>query len=62
MRLLMVALIVGLFAFGCAAPNKFCIFEAPLLGKKCVQLDNQLTEQRCKDIGGTPAKDCGNIK
>jgi hypothetical protein len=56
--LLIVTLIATLFAFGCAAPNKFCQFEAFGV-KKCVQLDNQLTEQRCKDMGGTPAKDCG---
>lgn len=60
MRLLLVALIVGLFAFGCMAkPNKFCQFEAFGI-KKCVQLDEQLTEKRCSDLGGTPSPDCGN--
>jgi hypothetical protein len=55
---LMVALIATLFTFGCTKTNKFCVYE--VFGqKKCVQLDNQLTEQRCQDTGGTPAPDCG---
>jgi hypothetical protein len=58
--LLLVALSATLLAVSCTAPNKFCRFENALVGKKCVALDDQLTEGRCIQLGGKPAKDCGN--
>lgn len=57
--LLLVVLCAVLVVGGCMAkPNKFCQFEAFSI-KKCVALDSELTETRCKDIGGVPSPDCG---
>lgn len=58
--LLLVALFVTLFAVSCTAPNKFCVFENNLLGKKCIALDGDLTEGKCIQLQGKPSKDCGH--
>jgi hypothetical protein len=48
-------IIVAVLALiGCTKPFTHCCFP----GIKCVQLE----EKQCKDLGGTPAYDCGKCK